>query len=186
MRGNHDGYESVRALILDTAAMLFTQTGVHGTSLNDIASAANLSKGTIYYYYPAKESLVLDIAQIHCESMNDILLNWMRELQRDDPMDAALSKLIDTILFGDERQRKLHTVLLVECRLGESHLSEIIRAQTEKWAVMLEVGALKIQTADSRKLRERSQLFFTLLHGYMLKENISPTDKDEFIGLMLV
>ena len=65
MRGKHDGYESVQAAILGTAAQLFTRAGIHGTSLNDIAQAAGLSKGTLYYYYPTKEALVNDIAHTH-------------------------------------------------------------------------------------------------------------------------
>jgi len=112
-------------------------------------------------------------------------MEWMRELFRDNPADAALSRLIDMLLFGDEHLRKLHIVLLAECRLNESPISDILQTHMEKWAVMVEVGALKTQTADARKLRDRSHLFFTLLHGYMLKENLSEADKKEFIGMML-
>lgn len=56
MRGKHDGYESVQAAILGTAAQLFTRAGIHGTSLNDIAQAAGLSKGTLYYILSHKGS----------------------------------------------------------------------------------------------------------------------------------
>ena len=63
MPRKHGPYASVREAILATAAQLFTQQGVHGTSLGDIAAAADLSKGTLYYYYPAKEELVLTIGE---------------------------------------------------------------------------------------------------------------------------
>ena len=49
MPRKHGDFPSVRDAILYTASSLFTQKGVHGTSLGDIAAEAKLSKGTLYY-----------------------------------------------------------------------------------------------------------------------------------------
>lgn len=185
MRGEHEGFESVHAAILGTAAILFTQTGIHGTSLNDIASAAKLSKGTLYYYYSTKDALIADIAQIHCNRINDILLNWVQKLGRDTDMESSLGELIDSLMLADAQMRKLHVVLLSESLLDSPMLSEIMRTQQQKWVVMLEVGALKIQSNLARRLRERSALFFTLLSGYMLKDAPAIADRDEIIRIVL-
>ena len=53
MAKQHGEFESVRAAILETATRLFTEKGIHETSLADIAKEARLSKGTLYYYYPS-------------------------------------------------------------------------------------------------------------------------------------
>ncbi|HHZ19796.1 MAG TPA: TetR/AcrR family transcriptional regulator [Firmicutes bacterium] len=43
--------------ILDIALKLFVRRGYHGTSLNDIARKAGLTKGGIYHYFSSKEDL---------------------------------------------------------------------------------------------------------------------------------
>ena len=53
MKSKRQNYDSVQSLIIATAARLFTERGADGASLNDIAKAADIAKGTLYYYYPA-------------------------------------------------------------------------------------------------------------------------------------
>ncbi|MDE2018380.1 MAG: TetR/AcrR family transcriptional regulator [Hyphomicrobiales bacterium] len=43
--------------ILDGAARVFEGSGFDGASMNDIARAAGVSKGTLYVYFPSKEAL---------------------------------------------------------------------------------------------------------------------------------
>ena len=56
--------ERTRQRILDAAACTFRDKGFAGTTLNDIADAARLRAGSIYYHFDSKERLlemVLDI-----------------------------------------------------------------------------------------------------------------------------
>ncbi|CAM3180453.1 TetR/AcrR family transcriptional regulator [Nocardioides dubius] len=46
-----------RERILRTAGALFVVRGVAGTTIRQIASEMSMSSGTIYYYYPSKESI---------------------------------------------------------------------------------------------------------------------------------
>lgn len=183
MRSKHEGFDSVRAKVLATASELFTQTGVHGTSLNDIAAAANIAKGTVYYYYPAKGSLTCEIAQGHCEFISDALLNWVENVSREAEPAKELQKLIETLLSNPSR-RKLHAVLFAEGRLDDPALFEIISSSLEKWTVIFEVGALKLRLPEARHIRARAGLFFTLLGGYMLKPQLVGEDMEEFAALI--
>lgn len=58
-------YEEIREerskLIMDTALDLFATKGYHGTSINDIAIKAGISKGLLYNYFSGKEQLVIEI-----------------------------------------------------------------------------------------------------------------------------
>lgn len=184
MRGKHEGYESVQAAILGTAAQLFTRAGVHGTSLNDIAQAAGLSKGTLYYYYPTKEALVNDIAEMHGARVTDLILTWVETLTRDCPMEEALLSLIGTLL-DDDALRRLHVVLFTESCLGNPALAALMEEKLRKWTVMLEVGTLKVQSNSARRLRDRSSLFFTLLMGAMLRAETSPAERSACVALLL-
>jgi AcrR family transcriptional regulator len=54
--GEEDG--SKRRQILDGARKVFMDLGFDGASMNEIARAAGVSKGTLYLYYPSKEELL--------------------------------------------------------------------------------------------------------------------------------
>jgi TetR/AcrR family transcriptional regulator len=49
--------ERTKAKILDAATELFTQLGLNGTSLDDIAKRAGINRGLIYHYYKTKDFL---------------------------------------------------------------------------------------------------------------------------------
>ena len=47
-----------RRVILENALKLFATKGYHGTSINDIAKAAGISKGLAYNYFDSKQELM--------------------------------------------------------------------------------------------------------------------------------
>ena len=52
------GSEQTRTQILQTALALFRERGFDATTIRDIATAADLSPGAAYYYFPSKEAIV--------------------------------------------------------------------------------------------------------------------------------
>ena len=57
-RGRHPaGGDLKMRQILDGARQIFLADGFEGASMNDIARAASVSKGTLYVYFPSKEIL---------------------------------------------------------------------------------------------------------------------------------
>ena len=71
--------------ITDAALMLFSQFGLHGTRLEQVAVAAGISKTNLLYYFPSKKQLYLAVLQ-------DLLAVWLaplRALQADQqPLEA--------------------------------------------------------------------------------------------------
>lgn len=51
--------ERTRDVIADTAISLFLERGFDRVSVNDVAAAAEVSKPTLFRYFPTKEDLVL-------------------------------------------------------------------------------------------------------------------------------
>jgi len=47
-----------RRLLLDCAARLFAEGGYHATSMRDIAKAAGMLSGSIYYHFASKEEML--------------------------------------------------------------------------------------------------------------------------------
>jgi AcrR family transcriptional regulator len=50
-----------RLLILETAIGIFASKGYHATTMQDVADALSIAKGTIYEYFPNKEDLFLAV-----------------------------------------------------------------------------------------------------------------------------
>jgi len=50
--------------ILTEAARLFCEKGYHATSMEDLAAAVGIKKGSLYYYIESKEQLLFQIAEL--------------------------------------------------------------------------------------------------------------------------
>ena len=77
--------ESKRASILDAALGLFSRFGLHGTSLDQVATQADVSKTNLLYYFGSKEELYVNV-------LRQLLEVWLRPLQaftaEQDPIEA--------------------------------------------------------------------------------------------------
>ena len=60
-------YEQRREAIVKVAARLFAGSGFQGTSVSQLAAAANTSKSLIYHYYPSKEDILYAVMASHID-----------------------------------------------------------------------------------------------------------------------
>lgn len=67
---SHDEQKQVIEL---RAAELFAQRGYHGTSMNDVALASNLSKPAVYHYFRDKDELLSHIAGGHVSRLVELV-----------------------------------------------------------------------------------------------------------------
>ncbi len=79
--------------ILDIAAKLFAQKGFDGTSTNDILEKAQIARGTLYYHFPSKES-IMD-ALIQQQSMK--LLRNAKEIA-DDKCISVTERIFNAVM----------------------------------------------------------------------------------------
>src|ERR1700744_6137814 len=55
--------EAKNSAILDAALRLFSRFGLHGTTVDQIAEAANVSKTNLFYYFASKEDVYVAVLQ---------------------------------------------------------------------------------------------------------------------------
>ncbi|MBX3218519.1 MAG: TetR/AcrR family transcriptional regulator [Labilithrix sp.] len=70
MAGRRTGYkksEASRAQVLDAAIRVLAKQGIAGTSVQDIADAAGLSKGAVHYHFESKDELLERVLDRCCE-----------------------------------------------------------------------------------------------------------------------
>jgi AcrR family transcriptional regulator len=80
-----------RIEILKSAAAAFRRRGYHGASVDEIASALEMTKGNLYYYFKNKEEILF---ACHDYSL-DLLLSLLSEIQtQNTPPDTKLRRLV--------------------------------------------------------------------------------------------
>lgn len=94
--------------ILAAARQLFLAHGVEGTSLRQIARAADTSIGMIYYYFTAKDDLFLAVIE---EAYSAMLVDMAATLEGDGSFEDRLGRLLARV--GEMSDLELSTVKLV-------------------------------------------------------------------------
>lgn len=76
-----------RGAILTAALDVFSQNGFRGATLDQIASAANMSKPNMIYYFPNKEAIFVTLLSRHTEQ-------WLAPLRDIDPEGEPLEQIL--------------------------------------------------------------------------------------------
>jgi AcrR family transcriptional regulator len=82
--------EATRAALLEEATALFARRGYAGTSLEDVASASQVTRGAVYHHFASKQALfeaVLDAQEVRATA------EIMAAATAEDPWDAAMLAL---------------------------------------------------------------------------------------------
>jgi AcrR family transcriptional regulator len=82
--------EATRAALLAKATALFARRGYAGTSLEDVASASQVTRGAVYHHFASKQALfeaVLDAQEVRATA------EIMAAATAEDPWDAAMLAL---------------------------------------------------------------------------------------------
>jgi AcrR family transcriptional regulator len=81
-----------RIRILQEAQSLFIRYGVKRTSIDEVARAADIAKGTLYLYYESKEMLFAEVAKNICA---DILAEANKAAVMPAPLGERLVGILD-------------------------------------------------------------------------------------------
>jgi TetR/AcrR family transcriptional regulator len=74
IKRRHKLLQDKRSVILGAGLALFSRFGMHGTSIDQIASLADLSKSNLLYYFQSKEDLYVAV-------LRDLLSSWLMPLR---------------------------------------------------------------------------------------------------------
>ena len=116
-----------RELLLDAAARVFAQRGYADAQMDEIAAAADTSKGGLYFHFPTKEALIAAVIG----RAGDILRRRVRSAMNEagsDPVaraDAALATLIDTLSAHRSLSRVLASETLGGSAVTRQRVAEI-------------------------------------------------------------
>ena len=108
-----------RRQIIDGARAVFLAQGFDAASMNDIARAAGVSKGTLYVYFRHKEQLFEAIVEQECEAQAEGIFDLD---PNDHDVEAVLTRLglaYVRFLCRPEKASAIRTVIAIAERMPE-------------------------------------------------------------------
>lgn len=114
-----------RERILDAAAHVFSHAGYRDAAVDDIAREAETSKGGIYFHFPSKEAIFVELMR----STADRLIGKVeREVAREADPVAQADAAIRTVLGTFAGHRSMARLLLIDALgAGRTFRVEILR-----------------------------------------------------------
>jgi AcrR family transcriptional regulator len=150
-----DDESAKRRQIIDGARAMFLARGFDAASMNDIARAAGVSKGTLYVYFKHKEELFEAIVEQECHAQAEGIF----DLDPDDhDVETVLKRLgvaYVKFLCRPEKAQAIRTVIAIAERMPElggkfyaSGPARGIEKLSGYIAAQVDAGALAVEDSE--------------------------------------
>ena len=157
----------VKQEIVDAARRLIVERGIGRMSLADIASSAGVSKGTLYYYFPTKRSLVFEISRVHMEAVSGKLIRWVETTGADVPPELVLRRVFQS-LISSAPQGLTHLYLMQEALSGDESIREGFVQAYRDWTSLLDRGFEALATGQANN-KPLAALVLAAIDGFLLQ-----------------
>jgi AcrR family transcriptional regulator len=128
--------EERRELILDAALEVFARRGFHGSSIDEIAQAAGVSKALIYEHFPSKRDLHVSLLE---RNVQEIFERLAEAAATSDPGEVRLRAGVDAFLDFVETRRDAFRMLFRDA--VEPDVAEIV-ASVQRQAAAAVAGLI--------------------------------------------
>ena len=154
-----------RLAILNAAKPLFAKNGFNGTSIRQIAKAANVSEALLYKHFPSKEAMYKEILN-YVGEISSVTIRELVQLEaKTETLVLLMYLIVKMILFeipGKGEKQKMHERLLFYSMLEDvSYAQTVFNKNFTNWYDIIytsynaAVGAgdiVKISTAPSNRI----------------------------------
>jgi AcrR family transcriptional regulator len=126
--------------ILEAAARVFVKQGYAHATTNRIATAAGVSVGSLYQYFPSKDAIAVELLRRYRESLVEVVAERLSRAGVE-PFEQVVEELLAMLLKHQAINPALHRVLIEQVlRTGarreifgfeerlEAHLAAALRA----------------------------------------------------------
>lgn len=168
--------ENIRQLILDATCELLKTQALADISLAEIAKAAGISKGTLYYHYKTKGEIFFEITDRYLDEQWEDLIRWTENKDKD----TSLNRLVKYVVERNIASAGLRMHLLSEAQLGDEILRQRLITRYEEFQALI-----------SQKIAERTGipadfltwLILLLSDGLIVQEAIKSDalDREAFL-----
>lgn len=114
-----------RRSLIEAAIEQFAARGVANTTLSDIADAARLTRGAVYWHFTSKTEIFNAIWQEQ-RPLREIIRDRLLLAEEDDPLLILREQFVTALQYiaRDPRQRTLLQILYHKCEFEKGMISE--------------------------------------------------------------
>jgi AcrR family transcriptional regulator len=182
-----------RERILDAAFHVFSRGGYRDSAVDDIAREAETSKGGVYFHFPTKESILMELMGSTADRLVEKVVRTVAAQPGSDPV-ARAGAAIDSVLAIFAGHRSMARLLLVD-GLGAGSLFRTETLRLHDRFVALIAGYLDGAVADDAippiDTKIAAIAWFGALHeliiGWLVAERPEPLEASGAVlrGLLL-
>jgi AcrR family transcriptional regulator len=182
-----------RQRILDCAALVFSEKGYAGARLADIAAAAGMQAGSLYYHFPGREELVEEVLRQGVDRTHDRVRRSVEALGDNasalDRVRAAIAGHVRAVLqIGDYTSANIRIFGQIPDEIRTRHLVDQ-RRYGAYWKELLEAARAAGEIRADADLSVTRMLILGAANWsaewYRPDGNLSPDDvADELVTLV--
>ena len=148
-RPRHDeNAKPKKDIVLETATRLFIKEGYKNISMADVAKACNVTKATIYYYYPTKGDLYTSAL---LAMMDQIKLSILQILEESISFKDRLEKLVEIHLSATVDIDMKNFMREATINLSESQLIEVQASESNMYKTIEQAMKVEMELGTIRK-----------------------------------
>ncbi|MGE7911954.1 TetR/AcrR family transcriptional regulator [Lysinibacillus xylanilyticus] len=175
-RPRHDeNAKPKKDIVLETATRLFIKEGYKNISMDDVAKACNVTKATIYYYYPTKGDLYTSAL---LAMMDRIRLSILQILEQPIVFKERLEQLIEIHLSATVDIDMKNFMREATINLSTSQLKEVQTAENNMYKTIEQAMQ---QEMEQGTIRKGNATFFA--HAFMTLMSVGYFKDGEGEGL---
>lgn len=128
--------------ILEATTHILTEESYDKANTNHIAVRAGVSVGSLYQYFPNKESLMAALMEQHSNEITELVESKLSHLF-DSPLEIAIPELVRAVIAAHAINPRLHQVLNEEIPRSErsqqmqkadERIAELLQAYLTRWS----------------------------------------------------
>jgi AcrR family transcriptional regulator len=179
--------QRTRSSLLGAAAKLFSQEGLEGTSVEQVARAAGYTKGAFYANFKSKEELFLVM-------LDERFAQELERLDRalagtQEPLQQAESAAADFIHFASDKQwPRLYFQFVAHAARDDEFRQELAtrqRAMRERLTDLFCRWKDGIGHTPPIPLQDVTAMFFFMADGFLVDQMIDPSFNEELYATMV-
>ena len=163
--------ENIKEMVLDALLKLLETKSFNEISLAEVAKAAGISKGTLYYHYKTKGEIFFDLTDRYLSEQWDDLIRWTENKEKD----TSIHRLVKYVVERNVSNASFRMQLYSEAQLGDVELKRKLSKRYDEFQKLI-----------SEKIAERTNvnpdfltwLILLLSDGIIIQSAIGNTEFD--------
>jgi AcrR family transcriptional regulator len=181
-----DSQSAIREKIISSALNAIAEYGVSNTTLQMIADGAGISKGSLYYHFKTKDSILYGVVDEDFRISRTIMQKYRAgDLDQRQLREAIVAGFKERL--EKKSKNRLHLYLAYEAMLGNQELAASYKAKYIDWVKDISEGfSIAFDVKNSNWTRLLAFFFISAMDGWCIQDllEINAVPKKDAVKIM--